>query len=74
MTSITASIPGFACPQCGSHIPTSFDLLLSDQPFYCSSCGLKLQLDREESSAALEALSLLKNGISDAERIKRGGG
>ncbi|MDO3378524.1 hypothetical protein [Geoalkalibacter halelectricus] len=68
-----SSAPGLPCPRCGFHIATTLDLLLARRPFFCSGCGLRLSVDIEQSQPALEALQKLKEGLDEAERLRRAG-
>jgi DNA-directed RNA polymerase subunit RPC12/RpoP len=66
--------PGLACPQCGFRIQVAINDLLNNRSIRCSSCGLELDVDREKSRAALNALENLSKGIKEVERIKAGTG
>lgn len=55
----TVKEPGLMCPVCGKFIPTSVAELLSCRGLDCPSCGLHLEIDREQSQKALEALQQL---------------
>lgn len=47
---------GFPCPQCEVHIVLTIPMLLGTDAFFCGTCGLKLELDRDKSKESLEDL------------------
>lgn len=49
-------IPGMPCPRCGNFIPTSINELLSANYLRCPTCQLQLNIDRQNSRKALNAL------------------
>ena len=59
--------PGIDCPQCGTRILTSIDMILGREPIECVQCGLKLNINQEASKPALESLKKLDRAIKDAE-------
>lgn len=59
--------PGIDCPQCGTRILTSIDMILSREPIACVKCGLRLNVEQEESKPALESLKKLDEAIKIAE-------
>lgn len=63
---------GLPCPQCASLIQlTAEALLVPNCVIHCSACGLRLEVDPEESRDAISALRTLKRGTRDAEVIQR---
>jgi len=59
--------PGIDCPECGTRILTSIDMILSREPISCVKCGLTLKVQQEESKPALESLQKLDRAIKKAE-------
>ena len=62
---------GLPCPECGYVIPMTMELLLTQETFYCTSCGLELTLNRQQSQETLDALARLDEQLAEAERLKR---
>lgn len=60
--------PGINCPQCGHKFPVSIEILLSLQPIYCPSCNLKLELNKEKSKEALEAMEKMWRAINQPKK------
>lgn len=56
--------PGINCPQCGHKFPVSIEILLTSQAIYCPACNLKLELNREKSKEALEAMEKVYRAIN----------
>ena len=48
--------PGINCPQCANKFPVSIEILLTSHAIYCPACNLNLELNREKSKEALEAM------------------
>ena len=63
-----AQNPGLDCPQCGFRIQIGIVQLLSHDPVYCSSCGLKLTIDQEKSKGCLDELRKVSEAIRKAEK------
>lgn len=68
-TSTTA--PGLQCPECGFHIEVTISMLLNNAAVFCSSCGLKLTIDRDESREGLDQLKKLNDELDKARRAKK---
>ncbi len=47
---------GVPCPQCGRPIQFSVQFLIQSRAVQCPACGLKLEIDAQQSAAALSAL------------------
>lgn len=47
---------GLKCPQCDTFIETTIFQLLTVQALECPACHLKLNIDRQNSKPAFEAL------------------
>jgi transcription elongation factor Elf1 len=62
------NVRGFPCPTCGATIGVDATRLLSAAPFFCSGCGLQLQLDASASAESLEALHHYQAAMGHAER------
>ena len=63
--------PGIDCPQCGTRILTTIDMILSREPIICVTCGLTLNVQQEESKPALDSLKKLDEAIKKAEELKK---
>lgn len=62
--------PGLKCPECGNLISVSIEQIISAGSVYCSNCFLELKIDAGKSAASINALKKLKQGLSEAEKIK----
>ena len=62
------NVRGFPCPECGDTIQVDVARLLSSAPFFCSGCGLRLQLDAGSSAGAMEAMRHYQAAMGHAER------
>lgn len=51
--------PGINCPKCGHKFPVTIEQLLTSESIICPSCALKLELNKEKSKEALEAMEKL---------------
>lgn len=49
-------IPGMKCPVCEQFIPISAVEIMAAMAIMCPHCGLRLSINRQESSRAIEAL------------------
>lgn len=49
-------IGGLPCPKCRQMIPISMQQMLMHHTFFCPSCGLRLDIDKNKSDKAIEAL------------------
>lgn len=56
---------GLNCPVCGAFIPTTITELITAGSLLCPYCGLRLNIDREASHRALDAL----RKVNDAQRL-----
>ena len=63
--------PGVNCPECGFNIQVTISILLNNSAIFCSNCGLKLTIDRQESNKSLDQLRKLNAEIKKAERAKQ---
>lgn len=61
--------PGIDCPQCGTRILTSIDMILSRVPIECMKCGLELNVEQDKSKSALDSLKKLDKAIKNAEKF-----
>lgn len=64
------NVRGFPCPECGGAVPVDVSRLLSGVPFYCSGCGLRLQVDAGASAGALEAARHYQAALGHAEQAR----
>lgn len=67
----SSKVPGLSCPLCGKYIPTSIAVLLSGSGLDCHSCGLHLEIDKEQSGKALKALAGLNEAQGRVERNRK---
>jgi len=63
--------PGINCPECGTRILTTIDMVLSRAPIECAMCGLKMNVEQEESKPALDSLRKLDGALKEAERVSK---
>ena len=47
---------GMPCPQCGGFITVSMGQITTQDSLLCPNCGLKLNINQQESRPAIEAL------------------
>ena len=47
---------GMPCPQCGGFIPVSMQQIITDPSILCPHCGLRLNINQQESRPAIDAL------------------
>lgn len=52
---------GLKCPVCGAFISTTISQLITAEALSCPFCGLKLDIDREASRNAIQALTKIQN-------------
>lgn len=62
--------PGLNCPECGIRIPINIQMLLSSNAVICPSCSLELEIDKDKSESALQALGKLQSGLQEASSIR----
>jgi len=54
---MTALPPGrIPCPDCGQPLALPIEAVLAARPIVCAGCGLELLVNRNDSTAALQAL------------------
>ncbi|MDX2361875.1 MAG: hypothetical protein QNK23_13785 [Crocinitomicaceae bacterium] len=63
--------PGINCPECGTRILTTIDMVLSRVPIECAMCGLKMNVEQEESKPALDSLRKLDGALKEAEKVSK---
>lgn len=59
---------GLKCPRCGHFIETSIFQLLTSRSLVCTSCLLRLDIDRAKSRPAFEALRKVQAAKDNLER------
>lgn len=64
-------VPGVVCPRCNGFIPTSIMELLSASYLRCPSCLLQLDIDRQQSRTALDALAKVKGAQDNVEKASK---
>ncbi|MDC0748684.1 hypothetical protein [Polyangium mundeleinium] len=58
---------GFPCPCCNFKIKATIEQILTGHSIFCAGCGLQLDIDRQGSAHAIEALQTLNEAVSQAE-------
>jgi predicted RNA-binding Zn-ribbon protein involved in translation (DUF1610 family) len=59
--------PGMPCPECGARIVADPLALLTELKLTCTSCGLVLSVDLQQSASTINAL---RDNLEDFKRIK----
>lgn len=59
---------GMKCPKCGAFIETSVFLLLTSNALICKACGLRLNIERNKSRQAFDALRKVQAAQDNVER------
>ena len=59
---------GMPCPQCGGFIPVSMQQIITDPAILCPHCGLRLNINHQESQPAIEALKKFQQVQNDFDR------
>lgn len=59
-------ISGMSCPVCNGFIPISMYQIL-ESSIFCPSCGLRLDINKNASSKAIEALKKVEKAQKEAE-------
>lgn len=62
---------GLNCPQCGEFIETSILQLLTSHALVCPRCRLRLNIDRNKSRQAFEALRKVEAAQKNLEEKSR---
>lgn len=63
----TLNVPGMPCPECETRIVIDPRVLLSAAPIACPGCGLRFEVDTEESAEALSALQRYMDRFEELE-------
>lgn len=63
--------PGLICPICGNFIPTSISELLTSAYLLCHHCDLHLNIDRQQSARALNALAKVEYARQRVEKSRK---
>lgn len=63
--------PGMECPRCHGFIPTSVAELLTSPYLRCPHCLLQLNIDRQQSARALNALAMVEDARHRVEKSSR---
>ncbi|MDI3283303.1 hypothetical protein [Polyangium sp. 15x6] len=58
---------GFPCPCCSFKIKATIEQILTGSSIFCGGCGLKLDIDRQGSAQAIDALRTLNEAVAQAE-------
>ena len=59
---------GMPCPQCGGFIPVSMQQIIADSSILCPHCGLRLNINQQESRPAIEALKKFQQAQMDFDK------
>ena len=59
---------GMPCPQCGDFIPLSMQQIISDSSITCPHCGLCLNINKQESRLAINALKKFQQVQRDFDK------
>lgn len=63
--------PGMECPRCHRFIPTTIAELLTSPYLRCPHCLLQLNIDRQQSARALNALAKVEDARHRVEKNSR---
>lgn len=64
---VTSRPSGLPCPKCGGFIAVSMRQITTEDSLLCPNCGIKLNINQQESRPAIEALwKFMKNPDSDS--------
>ncbi|OHD09053.1 MAG: hypothetical protein A2Y34_14585 [Spirochaetes bacterium GWC1_27_15] len=61
---------GLDCPVCGFKIQLTIDMLVKRDSIFCSSCGLKLTMDKEASKETINVLKEFDKEFKNIENKK----
>lgn len=61
-------ISGMPCPNCQNFIPISMHQLMSMNSIFCPACGLKLDINKNSSEKAREALRKLEEAKKEIRK------
>jgi len=64
--------PGLRCPECATHIRVTIADLLYVGSVVCPTCHLVLEVDKERSHGAIDALAKLEAAHEQARAISNG--
>ena len=59
---------GMPCPQCGGFIPVSMQQIIADSSILCPHCGLRLNINQQESRPAIDALKKFQQAQRDFDK------
>lgn len=59
---------GMPCPQCSGFIPVTMQQIIIDSSIICPHCGLRLNINQQESRQAIEALKKFQQVQNDFDR------
>ena len=59
---------GMPCPQCGGFIPVSMQQIITDSSILCPHCGLRLNINQQESRPAIDALEKFQQAQRDFDK------
>jgi len=59
---------GMPCPQCGGFIPVSMQQIIADSSILCPHCGLRLNINHQESRPAIDALKKFQQAQRDFDK------
>ena len=56
---------GMPCPQCKGFIPVTMQQIITESSIFCPHCGLRLNINHQESQPAIEALKKFQQAQND---------
>ncbi len=71
---VQQQVSGMNCPDCEGFIPVSIHQLLFEGGISCPHCGLKMTINRQQSKAAIDALSKVNDAmlkVKATEKFRR---
>ena len=61
---VTSRPSGLPCPKCGGFIAVSMRQITTEDSLLCPNCGIKLNINQQESRPAIEALKKFQKKCS----------
>ena len=61
---------GFPCPECDTITPITMEVLIYNQPIFCSGCGIKFMLNTSESHEVIEELKKVHKAQQELKDVK----
>lgn len=64
-------VSGMPCPSCQNFIPITMHQLLESNGIFCPACGLRLEINKQSSAKALDALRKVDAAQRNVEATSR---